>query len=181
MRKMIINIMCYVIKNILIGTFNAFNGRLIYNKSTRNDFIDGQIYYFFSYENGSDLIIVNRTKIYHYIIENEIYLDLNIPFSIFGKIMEKNGNIFVILSDIYEQVIFLNDKENIMKKAKINDLICFTESFIAERSIILGLVNFKNYFGDLLSVKYFNQENFWKLLDIYNSRELNENKNEIKE
>ena len=57
----------------------------------------------------------------------------------------------------------------------------FTESFIAERSILLDLVNIKYNFGDLLKVKYFNQENFDDLLNIYNSRKLSEKKDGTKE
>ena len=44
---------------------------------------------------------------------------------------------------------------------------CFTESFIAERSILLDLVNISYNFGDILKVKNFNQENFMDLLNTY--------------
>ena len=123
-----------------IGNFNEFNGRQIYNKSKNNDFIDGKIYYFFSNEDDNSLIITNQTKIYYYIYENKICLEQNIPFSFFGKIMEKNGNIFVILSNNYEQVIFLDDKEKIMQKTKINTFnyfLCMKIASYDDNSIFL--------------------------------------------
>lgn len=43
----------------------------------------------------------------------------------------------------------------------------FTERFIGDRSIILGLLNSLNKLGNLLDVKYFNQENFNELIECY--------------
>ena len=177
------------------GNFTEFNGRQIYNKSTNNDFIDGKIYYFFSNGNDNNLIITNKTKIYSYIYENKISYDKKIPFSIFGKILEKNGNTFVILSDTYKQVIFLDDKENIMKNAKINEfyyLLCMKMNYCDESSIFLETtkisliksikskpINNKNRINTVnkkILIKYnfidfLNNKNLYNFITLNNSRE----------
>ena len=61
----------------------------------------------------------------------------------------------------------------------------FTDNFIADRNILLGLVDCNNSFGDLLKIDYFIDKNFNKLIDEYKSRisqkKLKEKKENIEE
>ena len=164
-----------------LGSFTEFNGKKIYNESN-NNFIEGQIYYFFSKEKDRDLKISNQTKIYKYILENKICLEQNTPFSTFGKIMEKNENIFIILSDIYKQVIFLDDKENIMTNSKLNEfnyylgmkIISFNEDSIFVETTKISQIkktksNKKHAMMNLINKKILIKYNFIDYLDNNNN------------
>ena len=107
------------IKNNGLGKFIEFNGRKI-NNNSKNKLIDGNIYYFFSFENSDNLIITEETEIHDYIIEKNSF-NKNIPFSFFGKLMDIVGNTYVIISDDLEQIIFLNDIEKIIQNSEINE------------------------------------------------------------
>ena len=177
------------------GIFTEFNGRQILNKSTNQNFIDGKIYYFFSNKNETNLEITNQTKIFNYILKNKISYDENIPFSTYGKLMERNRNIFVILSDIYKQVIFLNDKDNIMKNKKINkfyDFLCMKMTYYDEVTIFLETTrisqikslksksknnkNKTNIINKKILIKYnfidySHNSNHYNFIGLYNSQE----------
>ena len=80
----------------------------------KKNFKEEKIYWFFSEENSNILTITEKTDIYEYENENNIN-DLNMPFSFNGKVMEKIDNTYILLSNDIKQIIYLDDKENIMK------------------------------------------------------------------
>ena len=105
------------------GQFIEPNGKTILNMIKKN-FKEEKIYWFFSGENSNILTITEKTDIYEYENENNIN-DLNMPFSFNGKVMEKIDNTYILLSNDIKQIIYLDDKENIMKNIKINEFRYF--------------------------------------------------------
>ena len=105
------------------GQFIEPNGKTILNMIKKN-FKEEKIYWFFSGESSNILTITEKTDIYEYENENNIN-DLNMPFSFNGKVMEKIDNTYILLSNDIKQIIYLDDKENIMKNIKINEFRYF--------------------------------------------------------
>ena len=91
-----------------------------YIKEKKNDFIEENIYYYFSTGYTDNLLIPGNTELYEYVQDNNLLVE-NTPFSFYGKLMEKIDNVYIILSDNTKKIIFLFDKENIMKESKINE------------------------------------------------------------
>lgn len=106
--------------------FIEFNGKHILKKRKKNDFIVGKIYCIYSFEKSNALTISNETDMHEYITEHNIN-DFDIPFSFNGKLMDINDNIYVILSDDIEQVIFLKDEKNIIKILRLMNFIYFMQ------------------------------------------------------
>ena len=109
----------YINKNG-IDKFIELNGKNIIYKGKKNNLINENIYCFLSEKNLDDLYISEKTELYEYIIDNSLF-EPDTPISFFGKLMEKKDNDYVILSNSINQIIFLNDKENIMKNININE------------------------------------------------------------
>ena len=89
----------------------------------------------------------------------------------------------VINTKINSPVIFLDENFNVAFNIidfNINagEAGHFTERFIGDREIILGLLNYSNKLGDLLDVKYFNKENFKDLIEEYNCLKEKDNNND---
>ena len=119
-------------------------------------------------------ILFRKEKINDFaFILNMYYLHENSSHNKEKIINSKEDSPFIFLDENLSSALIFSDEN-----CDSGEAGCFTESFIADRTIILGLVNCKNNFGDLLNIKYFNQENFEDVKNIYNSRKTIEDKEE---
>ena len=133
-----------------------------------------------------------QTNIQNSNLEKSNIEEIDIHFSFFGKLMEKNGNYFIILSDKYEQIIFLYDNGNIKKNYEINKFYNFSEMNVREinedslfletiqLSKIIELDNYdetmKNKINEKILIKYNFidykiKDNLYNYIILYKSQE----------
>ena len=129
------------IKNKNSVYFIDFNNNKIKYKNKNENFKNNDILYKLIDNNNNELLINEYENFIKYEFNIEDYkesnLDNNAPFFVFGKIFEKNNNNLLLLSKNLNNIIFINDKQNILKNIKENHFFYF--SFLKINNI------YKNY------------------------------------
>lgn len=150
---------------IIIPGNNGFNfAASVYKDNSIISFNEDEIFKGINqYSLINDKYIELREKDFTFIL-NMYFLHENSSHNKERIINFKKESPIIFLDENLNQGIILSDIDSDSGEAGI-----FTEQFIANRDIILGLVNCKNSLGALLKVEYFNDKNFNKLIDKYNS------------